>query len=66
MLQTSIETQRQAIGKAIEAGIIVVATATLTPVFKRKLDIGEQGVLALAVEKQAQSIIMDEIGRAHV
>lgn len=60
VVETSLEFQSLAIRKAIESGIIVVTTPTIVPVFKRKLDKGEQAVLALAIEKQAQAIIMDD------
>lgn len=58
--QTKFQNQKEAIIAAIEADIIEVTEPTLSYSFSRRLDAGEIGVLTLALEKQANAIIMDD------
>lgn len=54
------QSQREAILKAIDEHILIVMEPTVKIEFNRRLDLGEQGVLRLAFEKQATAIIMDD------
>lgn len=60
VIETKLEQQRKSILVAIQDGIISVSQPTVSSVFSRKLGLGEQGVLNLALELQAQQIILDD------
>ncbi len=60
VLETTIETQKEAISKSINANVIIVIEPTLEHIFKRKLHPGEKSVLNLAIEKEADGIIIDD------
>ncbi len=52
--------QRESILQAIEEEVILVKEPTIEYKFNRRLDAGEKGVLHLALEVQANALIMDD------
>lgn len=60
VIETQLEEQRNAILAAIQAQTIEVIEPIRQLTFRRKLGWGEQGVLALATEKQADLVILDD------
>lgn len=60
VVETTLEDQRGAISRSIEAGIVIVVDSTIDYPFKRKLHSGEKDVLNLAIEKKASAIIIDD------
>ena len=60
IVETSLNNQREAILNAIQAAIIKVVEPSIDKVFNRKLGAGERGVLCLALEKNADQIILDD------
>ncbi len=59
VLQSNVSVQRENILQAINT-FIVVETPTTDHPFRRTIDFGEQGVLNLAFDKQADLLIIDE------
>jgi predicted nucleic acid-binding protein len=59
VLQSNVEIQTQNILQAIDNYIFIVKPRTAY-LFKRKLDFGEQGVINLAIDKQADFLLMDD------
>jgi predicted nucleic acid-binding protein len=49
-----------AIEHGIREGVIIVRDPASSPLFSRRLDEGERGVLALATEMRPQAIILDD------
>lgn len=60
VIETQLEEQRNAILAAIQAQTLEVIEPTRQLTFRRKLGFGEQGMLALATEKQADLVILDD------
>jgi len=60
VLESRINTQKQAIVKAIGEGIIEIIKPQTDYLFKRKLDEGEKAVLNLAFDLKAELLIIDE------
>lgn len=60
VIETQLDEQRNAILASIQAQTIEVIEPILQLTFRRKLGLGEQGVLALAVEQQAKLVILDD------
>jgi uncharacterized protein len=60
VIETSSEEQRNAILAAIEATTIIVVDPTIDYSFNRKLGPGEKDVLRLAIERNANGIIIDD------
>jgi len=58
--ETRFDTQRNAILAAIQTEAIKVVEPSVKHTFIRKLGIGEQGVMNLALEKNADQIILDD------
>lgn len=58
--ESTFVSQRESIVQAIEDDIIIVVEPTIEYQFDRRLDQGEMGVLKLALEQQAQAIIIDD------
>ncbi len=59
VLQSNVEIQTKNILQAIDNYIFIVKPRTVY-LFKRKLDFGEQGVINLAIDKQADFLLMDD------
>ena len=60
VIETSFEEQRNTILSAIENSTIVIVEPTIDYSFNRKLDPGEKDVLRLAIEQNANGIIIDD------
>jgi predicted nucleic acid-binding protein len=60
VLQSHLIPQQEAILKAIAANFLVVIEPQTQLAFKRVLGPGEQGVIKLAVEKQADLLLIDD------
>ena len=60
VLETAIDIQRESILKAIDESTIAIIEPKIDYPFKRKLDLGEKGVLNLALENNPDRIIIDE------
>lgn len=58
--ESTFKSQSESILLAIEDNIILVIEPTIEHQFEHRLDLGEIGVLELALEQQAQAIIMDD------
>jgi predicted nucleic acid-binding protein len=59
VLQSNVEIQTKNILQAIDNYIFIVKPRTVYQ-FKRKLDFGERGVINLAIDKQANFLLMDD------
>jgi len=59
VLQSNVEIQTKNILQAIDNYIFIVKPRTVYS-FKRKLDFGERGVINLAIDKQADFLLMDD------
>ena len=57
---SKFQLQRESILRAIEEEVILVKEPTIEHEFNRRLDAGEMGVLHLALEIQANALIMDD------
>lgn len=60
VIETSYNDQRAAIQKSIQSNRIIVVEPTIEHSFYRKLHAGERGVLNLALEKNANGVIIDD------
>ena len=60
VIGSKFQPQRKAISKTIDENIIIAMEPAVEVEFKRRLDMGEKGVLRLAFEKQAEAIILDD------
>jgi len=59
VLQSNVEIQANNISQVIDNYIFIVKPQTVY-LFKRQLDFGEQGVINLAIDKQANFLLMDD------